>query len=50
MPCRSGFLALGTKLGLDWIEDKGNWKSGEDGAETQETEMPRRALDCATLT
>lgn len=35
MPCRYGFLVVGTVL--DWIKDKGNQKSGEDGAGTRKT-------------
>lgn len=41
MPCRSGFLALGTRSGLRWVKDKGKWQSGGDGAAAGKAETPR---------
>lgn len=48
VPCTFGSLVLGTVL--DWIKDKGNQKSGEDGAVTQTTNAPGRLWTVPELT
>lgn len=47
VPCRSGFLGLGTRSGLRWMKGKGKWKSGGGGAEARRAEMLGRTLVCA---